>query len=219
LSSSEQGQVIWRASYKVWGNAIQEEWSGEYAQVDARTVARNIRFQGQYLDPETGLHYNTFRYYDPDVGRFTTPDPIGLAGGLNLYQYAPNPISWIDPWGWARNPANPNTAQRPNGWREHHTIPQEMLKDPAFKKRLTDIGIKQPKAFIDKQLVRIPAVEHDRLHSAGWNQDFKNWFRSNPNFTKRQLLDQVKAQMKLANVARSSRSGVRSYKRNGKCAF
>jgi RHS repeat-associated protein len=66
-----------------------------------RTVAQNIRFQGKYLDPETGLHYNTFRYYDPDVGRFTTPDPIGLAGGLNLYQYAPNPISWIDPWGWS----------------------------------------------------------------------------------------------------------------------
>jgi RHS repeat-associated protein len=33
----------------------------------------NLRFQGQYLDRETGLHYNTFRYYDPDIGRFTTP--------------------------------------------------------------------------------------------------------------------------------------------------
>ena len=58
--------------------------------------------QGQYLDRETGLHYNTFRYYDADLGAFTTPDPIGLSGGLNLHQYAPNPISWIDPWGWER---------------------------------------------------------------------------------------------------------------------
>ncbi|WP_218965849.1 RHS repeat-associated core domain-containing protein [Snodgrassella alvi] len=33
----------------------------------------------------TGLHYNTFRYYDPDIGRFTQPDPIGLLGGFNLY--------------------------------------------------------------------------------------------------------------------------------------
>ncbi|WP_148097683.1 RHS repeat-associated core domain-containing protein, partial [Trabulsiella odontotermitis] len=40
-----------------------------------------------------------YRYYDPECGRFTTQDPIGLAGGLNLYQYAPNPLSWIDPWG------------------------------------------------------------------------------------------------------------------------
>ncbi|MDT3238784.1 MULTISPECIES: RHS repeat-associated core domain-containing protein [Pseudomonas syringae group] len=51
------------------------------------------------FDVETGLHYNTFRYYDPEIGRFTTQDPIGLLGGENLYQYAPNTISWIDPWG------------------------------------------------------------------------------------------------------------------------
>ncbi|MCO6538495.1 MAG: hypothetical protein J6567_11160, partial [Gilliamella sp.] len=31
--------------------------------------------------------YNTFRYYDPDIGRFTQPDPIRLLGGLNLFQY------------------------------------------------------------------------------------------------------------------------------------
>ncbi|MDQ0707085.1 uncharacterized protein RhaS with RHS repeats [Pseudomonas sp. W3I7] len=47
----------------------------------------------------TKLHFNTFRFYDPDVGRFTTPDPVGLEGGFNLYQYSPNPLTWIDPWG------------------------------------------------------------------------------------------------------------------------
>ncbi|HEN8204738.1 TPA: RHS repeat-associated core domain-containing protein [Proteus mirabilis] len=45
------------------------------------------------------MHYNTFRYYAPDLGRFTQLDPIGLAGGLNLYAYAPNPLTWVDPWG------------------------------------------------------------------------------------------------------------------------
>uniref|UniRef100_UPI000A9BB944 RHS repeat-associated core domain-containing protein n=1 Tax=Pantoea sp. A4 TaxID=1225184 RepID=UPI000A9BB944 len=54
---------------------------------------------GQYEDRETGLHYNLFRYYDPQVGRFTTPDPIGVLGGTNLYQYAPNPNGWVDPLG------------------------------------------------------------------------------------------------------------------------
>ena len=58
-----------------------------------------LRFQGQYADEETGLHYNRFRYYDPRVGRFTTQDPISLAGGINLYQYAPNPVGWVDPYG------------------------------------------------------------------------------------------------------------------------
>lgn len=62
---------------------------------------QNLRFQGQYLDRETGLHYNLFRCYDPQCGRFTLPDPIGLAGGLNLYAYVKNPFTWIDPLGLA----------------------------------------------------------------------------------------------------------------------
>lgn len=60
-----------------------------------------LRYAGQYADGETGLHYNLFRYYDPQVGRFTVQDPIGLYGGWNLYQYAPNPLGWVDPLGLA----------------------------------------------------------------------------------------------------------------------
>jgi RHS repeat-associated protein len=88
------GDLAWMARYQVWGNTTQEDRAPH---VDPQ----NLRFQGQYLDRETGLHYNTFRFYDPDVGRFTTPDPIGLAGGINLYGYAPNPVGWVDPWGWS----------------------------------------------------------------------------------------------------------------------
>jgi RHS repeat-associated protein len=58
-----------------------------------------LRFQGQYFDEETGLHYNRFRYYEPESGRFINQDPIGLLGGFNLFQYAPNPVGWVDPWG------------------------------------------------------------------------------------------------------------------------
>ena len=51
---------------------------------------QTFRLQNQYVDRETGLHYNFFRYYEPEVGRFVNQDPIGLSGGDNLYQFAPN---------------------------------------------------------------------------------------------------------------------------------
>ncbi|WP_249363924.1 RHS repeat-associated core domain-containing protein, partial [Pseudoalteromonas sp. S1649] len=58
-----------------------------------------IRFQGQYFDKESGLHYNRYRYYSPKQQRFINQDPIGLVGGINHYQYAPNPVNWVDPFG------------------------------------------------------------------------------------------------------------------------
>ncbi|WP_256262431.1 RHS repeat-associated core domain-containing protein [Pseudomonas gingeri] len=93
--TESDGHTVWQARYRVWGNTLEEVREPYYIE------EQNLRFQGQYLDREIGLHYNTFRFYDPDVGRFTTPDPIGLIGGFNLYQYAPNPLTWSDPLGWA----------------------------------------------------------------------------------------------------------------------
>nr|WP_311768966.1 RHS repeat-associated core domain-containing protein [Burkholderia sp. Bp9004] len=53
--------------------------------VDGRAELHNwIRFQGQYHDHETGLHYNRHRYYAPQSGRFISKDPIGLMGGERL---------------------------------------------------------------------------------------------------------------------------------------
>ncbi|EOE4444829.1 RHS repeat-associated core domain-containing protein [Providencia stuartii] len=61
--------------------------------------AETCVFKDDISTKETSLHYNTFRYYAPDLGRFTQQDSIKLADGLNLYQYAPNPLVWVDPWG------------------------------------------------------------------------------------------------------------------------
>ncbi|WP_425322026.1 RHS repeat-associated core domain-containing protein, partial [Burkholderia paludis] len=92
------GEVAWSARYKAWGEA--KEVISEAAR---KAGIRNpIRFQGQYFDHETGLHYNRYRYYDPNSGRFISRDPIGLAGGLNQHAYAPNPVEWIDPLGLAK---------------------------------------------------------------------------------------------------------------------
>ncbi|WP_338846789.1 DUF6861 domain-containing protein [Massilia sp. W12] len=96
--SDAQGRLRWQASYQSWGNLLQVAYS-EISAPCWLPQLQPLRFQGQYYDAETGLHYNRFRYYDPDIGRFISQDPIGLAGGNNIYQYAANPISWIDPLG------------------------------------------------------------------------------------------------------------------------
>ena len=95
--TDEEGNIAWEANYKAWGQT--QLLLSKAAQKAG--LKNPIRFQGQYLDDETGLHYNRHRYYDPVTGRFISKDPIGLAGGLNLRQYAPNPIEWIDPFGLA----------------------------------------------------------------------------------------------------------------------
>jgi RHS repeat-associated protein len=99
-----RGALIWQARYAIWGSTVTEHGYREHRPAPSGFSAQsplpqNLRMQGQYADAETGLCYNTFRYYDPDIGRFISQDPIGLAGGMNLYQYAPNPLAWIDPWG------------------------------------------------------------------------------------------------------------------------
>ncbi|KVN60019.1 RHS repeat-associated core domain-containing protein [Burkholderia stagnalis] len=99
LLTDELGDVVWEASYKAWGQA--REIIARVSKVGGITPRNPVRFQGQQADDETGLVYNRHRYYDPDLGRFVSKDPIGLAGGVNPYQYAPNAIGWIDPLGWA----------------------------------------------------------------------------------------------------------------------
>ena len=60
---------------------------------------QSFHLQNQYADRETGLHYNFFRYYKPEAGRFVNQDPIGLWGGENLYSFVPNANVWVDPLG------------------------------------------------------------------------------------------------------------------------
>lgn len=86
--------VLWR-----WDNvhAFGANLPLEDPDNNGQTFEYNPRFPGQYFDKETNLHYNYFRYYEPETGRYISPDPIGLAGGINIYGYAKqNPLSLID---------------------------------------------------------------------------------------------------------------------------
>ncbi|SAK59695.1 YD repeat-containing protein [Caballeronia temeraria] len=103
----ESGKVVWLARYKAWG----ARKPTPYGKTDAADTDNAIRFQGQYADEETGLTYNRHRYYDPQTWRSISKDPIGLAGGLNAFQYAPNPIEWVDPLGLSTTPATAGRKQ------------------------------------------------------------------------------------------------------------
>lgn len=76
-------------------------WDGGPATGEEEGVFCPLRFPGQYADPETGLHYNYFRHYDPETARYVTPDPLGLAPADNQHAYVGNPHTWSDPHGLA----------------------------------------------------------------------------------------------------------------------
>ena len=90
--TDERGTVLWSGQYGSFGEVRHQ--SEGFSRVVKRTAMAHqpLRYAGQYADGETGLHYNLFRYYDPQVGLFIVQDPIGLNGGWNLYQYALNPL-------------------------------------------------------------------------------------------------------------------------------
>ena len=93
--TNDSQAIVWKAVYTPFGEAVPS----------IQIVENPFRFPGQYYDQETGLHYNYFRYYDPTTGRYVTPDPIGLDGGINLWAYtANNPTNWIDPFGLFQSP-------------------------------------------------------------------------------------------------------------------
>jgi type VI secretion system secreted protein VgrG len=95
-----KGEVLWEALPDDW-KATQEVELVKLL-VSEYGVRQFIRFQGQWADEETGFYYNRYRFYDPAVGRYISQDPIGLAGGVNLYEYAGNPVDYIDPFGLAQ---------------------------------------------------------------------------------------------------------------------
>lgn len=86
----ESGQLAWRTRATLWGTTT---WTRD------ATAYTPLRFPGQYFDPESGLHYNHFRYYDPESARYLSQDPLGLAPAPNPAAYVNNPQTWSDPRG------------------------------------------------------------------------------------------------------------------------
>ena len=131
---TDQNQsVVWQADYQPFGEVSES----------VNMFANNLRFAGQYFDGESGLHYNYFRDYDPQTGRYVQSDPIGLQGGLNTYVYVlNNPLLFIDPTGestiLAPRPFVPgglrpmSTTARPSSIPRNTHIPVDPNSPPRF---------------------------------------------------------------------------------------
>ena len=86
-----EGNEVWSRVLDFNGNVIEE--TGNKGMIP-------FLFQGQYYDRETELAYNRFRYYSPQIGMYVSQDPIGLAGGICLYNYVVDTNVLIDWFGW-----------------------------------------------------------------------------------------------------------------------
>lgn len=125
-----EGNVVWSASYDANG----------FAHVHIENVANPLRFQGQYFDQETNLHYNLARYYDPKLGRFIQQDPISIAGGINHYQYAVNPIQWIDPTGFLCEEGLKRLGQMLAEYQAQSDVPQEVCDQILEAAKESSVG-------------------------------------------------------------------------------
>jgi RHS repeat-associated protein len=95
-ATDEKQRVVWKAQVDELGRA----------DVERAAFELNIRGSQQYIDKESGLHYNTHRYFDTTTGRYLSPDPIGQLGGLNLYAFVDgDPINFVDRLGLQGSPS------------------------------------------------------------------------------------------------------------------
>ena len=134
--TDEAGNLLWYADYKVRGGIREAH--------NLKDAHQQFRLQNQYADEETGLHYNFFRYYDPYIRRFTQLDPIGLAGGENLYQFVANTLTWADPFGLRANGVRPSPNMRRSPSSRYNSDGGAMVRNKVIFQQNNTQWIKSP---------------------------------------------------------------------------
>jgi RHS repeat-associated protein len=141
---------------------------------------------GYYTDTETGLELLTNRYYDPSTGRFVNEDPIGFAGGSDLYRYAGNnPINAVDPSGLNQlsvyDPTNPPAIQRftidiPDGQSIAANVKMALAVLPSIQKQ--DEPWNYVGNLLDRRDWLSPYVAPGTV--GDWGRNFKRYPHSGP---------------------------------------
>jgi RHS repeat-associated protein len=109
------GELAWQSRATLWGGTTWAKNSTAYTP---------LRFPGQYYDPESGLHYNHHRHYDPETARYFTADPLGLSPAPNPHTYVHNPHTWSDPLGLGPCPRG--------GWEEKADFSSQSVMSKKF---------------------------------------------------------------------------------------
>ena len=128
------GNLLWYGEHTAWGRLKKNERV-------YKNTHQPFRLQNQYYDRETGLHYNLMWYYETEAGRFVNQDPIRLWGGENLYQFAPNMQSWIDPLGLIKAKVIDGVLYIFNKYRKNSVEDKDLNKFvEAWNKSIADNG-------------------------------------------------------------------------------
>ncbi|PWF46706.1 RHS repeat-associated core domain-containing protein [Massilia glaciei] len=172
------GRLVWSARYQIWGRVLPHDSLYLDSNSNIRGINQPLRFQGQYHDDETGLHYNRYRYYDPDSARYVSQDPVGLLGGLNSYQYASNPTTWTDALGLARSKGGcdpccgKDPAAEARTWQGKGDYPGvDRYKNTVLKRGTTVYalyspfqGNNVPSYFTNSKTIMTAKWNHKKLH-------------------------------------------------------
>lgn len=140
-ATDEAGAESWQGTFKAWGNLVA---------LDGARIEQRLRFQGQYFDPETQLHYNRYRYYNASAGRYISDDPVGLWGGQNHQLYSPSAVNWIDPLGLAKS-----GCPCPNGYVRRTQTPGDadhQSENAALRAAMRQSGIPTSRPFVIERI-------------------------------------------------------------------
>ncbi|EOI3549499.1 RHS repeat-associated core domain-containing protein [Cronobacter dublinensis] len=171
-----EGKLRWSGQYGSFGEVRHQTDGFTRLAISTAMLHQPLRYAGQYADSETGLHYNLFRYYDPQNGRFVVQDPIGLAGGINLYQYAPNTLLWVDPLGLATTGDYGKMPVMP-GYQKHHNIPQSMANHPAIVNSGYDVNNSRNITHLPSSKAAIVADPGRTVHRGKHNKAYDDLVR------------------------------------------
>jgi RHS repeat-associated protein len=190
LATDVTQQVVWRWNEDAFGASVAADQDRHGHRDHDRDHGRsheievNLRYPGQYYDTETGLFYNWNRYYNPNTGRYSRSDPIGLSGGVNTFGYvSANPLGFIDPWGLYKNGVPYDPGIEP--------VYPEAVVLPAVRMIgvLSKIVPSQPVGECPKEEVtKRVATQFEKkiekqMGKRGWDKDSVNSTIENPNRT------------------------------------